>query len=273
MAVITLSRELGSLGTKIADTLSSLFGYAKLDKDSLEILLKELGMPEPEFEGNEEKKPGFWEQFIQVKDRYLDFMKAAMYRFASVKDCIIVGRSANIIFRGIPGTLRLRVIAPHDVRVARLRERFGIDEQHALRMMERSDHDRAGYHKYFFNAIWDSPADFDLVVNTATISPAEICDTVSALFRSPAHSGVGKLARDILLDLCIAQEVKIAIIHRQRVLVTSLDVVCEKGVVALHGVLRSAEMDRCVQIADTVEGVVKVVSHLEAVENAFSPGI
>lgn len=274
MAIITLSRELGSLGTEIADTLSSRLGYSKLDKESLEVLLKKLGMTEPQFERDDERKPGFWEQFTLEKDRYFAFMKAAMYRFAGEKDCIIVGRGANIIFRGIPGALKLRIIAPAKIRVARLGERLGIDEQHALRMIHQSDHDRAGYHKYFFNAFWDSPADYDLVVNTAAISPEETCDTVSALLRSPTYTGAGALARDVLLDLRIAQDVIIAIVYRERVPVISLDVVCDKGVVALHGVVRfTAAMDRCVGIAGTVEGVTKVVSYLEVMDYAYYAGM
>jgi cytidylate kinase len=274
MAIITLSRELGSLGTEFADTLSSRLGYSKLDKESLEVLLKKLGMTEPQFERDDEKKPGFWEQFTLEKVRYLHFMKAAMYRFASEKDCVIVGRGAHIIFRSVPGTLKLRIIAPPKVRVARIRERLGLDEQHALRMIHQSDHDRAGYHKYFFNAAWDSPTDYDLVVNTAAISPAETCDTVSALLCSPTYAGAGDLARDVLMDLRIAQDVIIAIVYRERVAVMSLDVVCDKGVVALDGTARSqAAIDRCVRIAGTVEGVVKVVSKLEVVEYTYYPGM
>jgi len=274
MGIITLSRELGSLGTRIADTLSERLGYSKLDKDSLELLLKESGMTESQLEKDDEKKPGFWEQFTLEKERYLVFMKAAMYRFAGEHDCIIVGRGANIIFRGIPGALKLRIIAPSKIRVARLRERLGIDEQHALRMIHQSDHDRAGYHKYFFNAVWDSPADYDLVVNTAAISPAEVCDTVSALLCSPAYAKAGGPSRDVLRDLRIAQDTLIAIIYRERVPVVSLDVVCDKGVVALHGAVRfPAAMDRCAEIAGAVEGVVKVVSYMEIVEYAYYPGL
>ncbi|MGO9409707.1 MAG: cytidylate kinase family protein [Spirochaetia bacterium] len=70
MAIITLSRELGSLGTKIADMLSSRLGYSKLDKDSLEVLLKELGMTEKQFARDDEKQPGLWEQFTLQKFRY-----------------------------------------------------------------------------------------------------------------------------------------------------------------------------------------------------------
>ncbi len=274
MAIITLSRELGSLGTEIADTLSSMPGYSKLDKESLEVLLKKLGMTEPQFERDDEKKPGFWEQFSLEKDRYFAFMKAAMYRFAEEKDCIVVGRGANIIFRGIPGALKMRIIAPSKVRVARLCKRLGIDEQRALRMVHQSDHDRAGYHKYFFNALWDSPADYDLVVNTAAITPAEICSMVETLLRSPTYAGAGDLARAMLRDLRIAQDVTLAIVYRERIPVLTLDVVCDKGVVSLHGAVRfPAAMDRCVAIAGAVEGVAKVVSYLEVVEYAYYAGM
>jgi cytidylate kinase len=274
MAIITLSRELGSLGTKIADMLSSSLGYSKLDKDSLEVLLKELGMTEKQFERDDEKQPGFWEQFTLQKFRYLDFMKAAMYRFAAEKDCIIVGRGANIIFRGVPGTLRLRIIAPREVRVARLRERLGIDEQHALHVIHQSDQDRAGYHKYFFNAIWDSSADYDLMVNTAGISPAETCDLVSALLRSPAYANTGGLGRNVLRDLRIAQDVIVAILYRERVLVLSLEVVCKEGVVTLDGTVRTqAALELCVKIAGTVEGVARVVNNLEVVEYVYYSGV
>ena len=274
MAIITLSRELGSLGTRLADTLSARLGYAKLDKESLEGLLKRSGMTEPQFEKDDEKRPGFWEQLTLERDRYVVFMRAAMYRFAGERDCIIVGRGANIIFRGIPGTLKLRIIAPAKVRVTRLRERLGIDEQHAHRMIHQSDHDRAGYHKYFFNAVWDSPADYDLVVNTAAISPEEICDSVSALLHSPAYAEADNAARDMLRDLRIAQDVIIAIVYQERVPVVSLDVVCDKGAVALRGAVRfAAAADRCVETAGTVEGVDKVVSYLEVVEYAYYAGM
>jgi hypothetical protein len=250
-----------------------MLGYSKLNKESLEVLLKELGMLEPRFDEDNEKKPGFWEQFTMQKDRYLSFMKAAMYQFASEKDCIIIGRGAHLIFRGVPGTLRLRIIAPREVRVARLRKRIGIDEQHALRMIHQSDHDRAGYHKYFFNAIWDSSADYDLIVNTAGISPAETCDAAAALLRSPTYAGAGELARNVLRDLRIAQDVIIAIIYREHVLVMSLEAVCDKGVVVLHGMVRSqAALEQCVGIAGAVKGVKKVVSHLGVVEYAYYPG-
>lgn len=274
MAIITLSRELGSRGTEMARMLSSRLGYAQLDKESLEVLLGELGMTPPQFELDDEKRPAFWVQFTLEKIRYLDFMKAAMYRFAADKDCVIIGRGGNVIFRGVPGTLRLRVIAPPGARVARLRERLGIDEQHALRMIHQSDHDRAGYHKYFFNMAWDSSTDYDLVINTATISPEEACDAVSAIVHSPTSTEAGLRARRTLADLRIAEDVTIAIVYRERIPVMSLDVSCDEGVITLHGMVRSQGFaDRCVGVSGTVEGVRNVISYIEVAQYTYYPGV
>ncbi|HVP19498.1 MAG TPA: cytidylate kinase family protein, partial [Spirochaetia bacterium] len=242
--------------------------------ESLEALLVDLGMTETQFERDDEKRPGFWEQFTQQKARYLDFTRAAMYRFASEKDCVIVGRGGNIIFQGVPSTLRLRIIAPCKVRVKRLCERLGVDEQHALRMIHQSDHDRAGYHKYFFNTVWDSSTDYDLVVNTAAISPIQTCDAVATLLHLPKYAKASDLAREVLRDLRIAQDVFIAIAYRERILVMYLNVVCDKGVVSLHGTARSqAASDQCVGVAETVEGVVRTVNSIEVVPLAYYQGL
>jgi cytidylate kinase len=274
MAIITLSRELGSLGTEIADMLASRLRFARLDKESLEVLLKASGMSQPHVGEDDEKKPGFWEKLTREKVRYLDFMKAALYRYACEKDCLIVGRGANMIFRGVPAALRLRIVAPLTVRAERVRVRLGVDEQHALRMIHQSDHDRAGYHRYFFNASWDSSADFDLVVNTAAISPAQACETVAALMRSPAYAGAAGNAREVLRDLRMAQDAIIAIVYRERVPVVTLDAVADKGVVALAGAVRSqADVDWCVGVAARVEGVSQVVSNLQVVDYTYYPGI
>jgi cytidylate kinase len=274
MAIITISRELGSGGTEIAESLCSKLGYSKLDKESLKTLLKSFGVTEPQFERDDEKKPGFWVQFTLEKVRYLDFLRAALYRFATEGNCVIIGRGAHIIFRSVPATLKLRIAAPLKFRVARLRERFSVDEQQALHLIRQSDHDRAGYHRYFFDADWSSSSDYDLVVNTAGVAAGEICETVSALVRSPSYAGAGDFAREVLTDLRIAQDVIIAIVYRERVSVMSLDVTCHKGVVALNGTARSqSAVHQCVAVAGTVNGVVRVANNLEVVEYTYYTGL
>ncbi len=273
MAIVTLSRELGSRGTEIAATLASRLGYEKLDKQSLEVLLADSGMSVDAFERDDERRPGFWEQLTLEKRRYLDFMKAAMYRFAEQKDCIVLGRGGNVIFRDVPGALKLRVVAPPAARLERLRLRLGIDEHQALRAIRQSDYDRGGYHRYFFNTAWDNAADYDLVLNTAETTPAEACDIVAGLLRSPARRDACAQAPGALRDLRIAQDVVITILYRSRLAVMYLSAVCSGGTVTLEGTVRSqAAADRAGQAASCVDGVTKVVNGIQVVEYSYYSG-
>lgn len=66
----------------------------------------------------------------------------------------------------------------------------------------------------------------------------------------------------------------IAILYLERILVLSLEVVCDKGVVTLDGTVRSqTALERCVKIAGTVEGVARVMNNLKVVEYAYYAGV
>jgi cytidylate kinase len=261
MATITVSREVGSLGSRIADALAAQLGFAKLDKESLEGLLAKLGMAEARFESYDEKKPSFWQSFSAERQRYVAFLKTALYRTALDGDCVVVGRGGHIVFRGVPGVLRIRVIAPRELRAVRIRERFGVDEQRALHIMRQSDHDRAGYHRFFFNEAWDSPSGYDLVLNTEAVSAEAACEAVTALLRSPAYAGAQDKARGRLRELCTAQDVVMAILYRDRAPVDFLEVTCSGGTVTLRGLARTEpSLDQCTAIARSVEGVTEVVN-------------
>ena len=269
--IVTVSRELGSLGTQVAATLCERLGYARLDKESLEALLRNYGMSRHQFERDDEKEPGFWERCRSGRLRYLDFMKMAMYRFAVERDCVILGRGAHIIFRDVPGTLRLRFIASLGVRAARLCERFGIDEARALCLIRDNDRERAGYHRYFFDASVDAPTEYDLLINTSDMSLGDICDTVLTLLRSPTYARAQERTRETLRDLCIAQGVTVDLLYRDRAPVVSLSVQCAKGVVTLNGTARSAAaIDQCTAVARSAKGVSGVCCNLKVQEYPVS---
>ena len=97
---------------------------------------------------------------------------------------------------------------------------------------------------------------------------------MATLLSSPKRTKASNLERDVLLDLRIAQDVIIAIAYRERISVSYLNVVCDKGVVSLHGTVRSqAASDQCVAIACAVEGVARAVSYIEVMPFTYYPGM
>ena len=64
MAVITISRQLGSLGTEIAKGLNEKLQLNYLDKSKLETaLVSEYGISGESIERYDEKKPPLWDIF------------------------------------------------------------------------------------------------------------------------------------------------------------------------------------------------------------------
>ena len=79
MAIITISREVGSLGTEISQKVKEDLGLQLLNKEVLEKeLVGHYGISENKIEKYDEKGPPFWD-FSLDRNRYLHFMKTAMY--------------------------------------------------------------------------------------------------------------------------------------------------------------------------------------------------
>ena len=123
--MVTISRQAGTGGDEIARVLAEELGWNFLDKEVLERLLVERGFPKMEVEIYDEKKPGFWHRFSAERDRYLHFLKMVSYEFARRGSCVIVGRGGQILFKDVPGTINVRVVAPLQDRVMKVREKFG----------------------------------------------------------------------------------------------------------------------------------------------------
>ena len=123
MAIITISRQMGSFGTTIAKSLQEKTGYNFLDKDSLEKeLVNKYGIPEDQASRYDEKKPAFWDMFSSDKDRYIYFLKSAMYELARQGNSIVMGRGGQVLFADIPGALHVKIVAPYELRIQRVKE-------------------------------------------------------------------------------------------------------------------------------------------------------
>jgi cytidylate kinase len=256
MPVITISRQLGSLGTDIAQLLSKHFKCNYLDKESLEETFGEYGIPKESVERYDEKKPGFWDLFKTDKARYLHFMKGAIYEFARKGNCVILGRGGQVVLGDLPGVLHVRVVAPMETRIERTKKHFECDEQNAEKIIQHSDHERAGFHKFFFDYDWEDPTLYDLVINTGTFS----AETSAALIKEAVYTGelktVQKETRLKLTDLSLGHEIKTAIIYNEKVPIQFLEVSANQGVVTLSGIVpNNDDVEQCEKIARTIKGV------------------
>lgn len=87
-------------------------------------------------------------------------------RLAERGNVILIGRGANIINRGLPHVLHVRLVASLEKRVERIRRSRDLDQEAALELVLREDRGRRRYLKKYFGAEVEDPLLYDLVLNT-----------------------------------------------------------------------------------------------------------
>lgn len=267
MAVICVARELAALGDETVRELAKMTGYRSLDKEYIENRMSELGVKPDVRAKYDEKKPGFWASLSQDRDDYLHYLKTVLFEEAAKGDCIFAGRGGFAIFAGVPGVIAVKLVAPRETRLTRVRERFSCDERQAEAMIKQSDHDRRGFHDYFFNVDWGDAANFDLVINTGREHPATIAAMIDKLRTLVITDELEKACLGRLAELCLGQKVVTAVVYDKRVPVHFLEADVRGAKVTLHGVANTqSAIDAAGSAAMEVSGVEVVDNGIQIVQ-------
>ncbi|NLE43227.1 MAG: cytidylate kinase-like family protein [Chloroflexi bacterium] len=191
MAVITISREMGSEGDVIADMLCEELGYCRVDKEVFRRMASETGLDVEALDSMEReftKRPRFVSQdmtslyrkqrsafekdLVITEEAYARFLREAMEHQAREGNAVIVGRGGQMILSDWPGVLHVHLHAGKDVRVRRVMRRMGVDEATASRMIDISDEQRRQYIRVMHNnANWERMQYYHLVIDTGKVCP------------------------------------------------------------------------------------------------------
>ncbi|HUW42511.1 MAG TPA: cytidylate kinase-like family protein [Rectinemataceae bacterium] len=264
MAIITIVRDLGSLGEEIAQELAKISGYKILDREYIERRLAGYGFKPELQEKLDEKKPGFWASLSEDRADYLHYLKTALYEEAVEGDCIVVGRGGTAAFRSVPSRLAVRVTAPLELRLRRAVDLCMCDEKHARLVVEQSDHDRGGFNKIFFGLDWNDLSTFDLALNTARMDASQAAATIDQLRRHVVDADREAAGRKKLADLVLGQRVATSIVYQSKVRLQSLEAAADGGSVVLYGLANTQHtVERAVAAARAVPGVSEVKSEIQ----------
>lgn len=268
MSIITISRQYGSQGKEIARQLAESLGYRFLDKKSLESQYGKYGIPDVSFDKFDERNPGFLEYFKSGKDRYLRYLKTAVFENSRNGDCVICGRGGQFILQGIPGVLNIRIIASMKKRIERVSETLKCSEKNAEKIIQHNDRDRSGYHKFFFEHNWKDPELYDLIINTDNLSVESAVDTIKAMNSCKCLQYDPAELKKKLDDRFIAQEVIISLLYEHSIPIDILDVICEDGNITIKGTVTVEQnIEQCREAALKVEGVKSVDPEIYFITN------
>lgn len=188
MSVITISREYGSEGESIAERIAQTLGYHLVDKEFIGALLSQYGLVE--FNQEYDTLPGFWARFDAERGKrrtvMVDMLNRVLRAVAHHGDMVILGRSGFAALSGFADVFHVRLKAPFSVRAGRVMAHQQITAEQAEAVVKESDRVRAAFVEEFYGMPWESTQAFDLVIDTATISPDLVVTWVAAAVKALA---------------------------------------------------------------------------------------
>ncbi len=266
MAIITISREMGSGGIPIAQQAAEKLGYALIDGSSIKEVASEYDLTAEALELTDEKPPAFVDNLDRKIELDVYRIQLLVLERALEGNVIIYGRGGQDLLPGIKTVVRVRVIAPFEERVERWAEREWLDPDLARSLVRRSDQQRAGYIKYYFDRDWDNPLDYDLVINTARISNDAAVRLIKESVRDADLMAKSGQCQARITDLIIQKKIQIARLADNRIKDLWFAIEVEKGHVTLSGhIYNDEERLATLQHARQIAGVTGVTDKLKIV--------
>ncbi|OFW57640.1 MAG: hypothetical protein A2W01_03825 [Candidatus Solincola sediminis] len=186
---ITISRQMGSGGRRIAEIVAERLEWRLVGKELITEAARKSGTDERKIERVFEQRLSLQDRitFRERSEKYIDSMSHVIREVVGEGRVVILGRGAHIIMQGDSRIFRVHLVAELEVRIPRIAEQYKLKGKagghEARRMVINSDYARTAYHNYLFEADWNDPLLHDLVINTTSISIEQAADTVLEAFR------------------------------------------------------------------------------------------
>lgn len=182
MAVITISRQMGSEGTYIGKRLCEELGLRYVDKQQLGLIMREYGFNS--FDEVYDTKPNFWDRFDIGRVSTVEFLTQAMRAVAKVGNVVLLGRGGFGLFQGYADVLNVRVQAPFALRVERKMKEHGLKRLEGEALLAKFDQIRTSFIHSDLGYDTNDAALYDLVFNTDVIKAEDTIPTIVTAYKT-----------------------------------------------------------------------------------------
>ena len=172
MPLITIPREMGSLGKDVAVLIAQHLGKKVIHHEIIDPLADKMRLRKTHVERFLDGKAGILEKMTTDQTSLSIFTADEVLRMAANAEVgVIRGWGANHLLAPIPHVVRVRVCATFDLRVKRMMERLNTTDQAAVEKEIRlSDEAIAAISRRHFDVVWTNAEHYDIVLNTDRVS-------------------------------------------------------------------------------------------------------
>jgi cytidylate kinase len=196
--IITIARTYGSGGKTMGKMLAKELEISYYDRELLRMASDDSGINESLFGEVDEKlkRKSFFHRFkkkdtdIHVlspesdafvsNDNLFNYQAKIIKDIAAKKSCVIIGRCADYLLADQKNCIRIYCHAPLENCVKRLEAKSGLSKKEIVKKIGKIDKYRSSYYKYYTGEEWNDATNYDMCINTASMSYEEIINAVKA---------------------------------------------------------------------------------------------
>lgn len=189
MAVITISRQLGSGGAIIARLVAEELGFRVLGRDIIDAVAVRAGVSNEVVRSLDEQALDWVGGFIRsfghslqgqpiTQESYAYIVSQVIRNAARSENLVVLGRGGQVILGQVPGTFHVHVVAPLPDRIANLKTYENVDNVTARQRIQESDAVRRRFVMLVGRHDWEDPLIYDLIVNTHRLRPERVAGLI-----------------------------------------------------------------------------------------------
>jgi cytidylate kinase len=267
MALITISRGTFAGGAKLAELLAKRLGYRIVSREALYQQVEEAyGLTTAQVVEIMEQAPTHLELAVERNQRLaigkrrrrlLFALQASLCGLLQKDEAIYHGHAGHLLLPGISHVLRIRLIAPRDIRIALAMERENLTKLEATKKVDRVDSERTRWVQAFFGVNWADSAIFDMVLNLEQMTLEEAAEITAHTAKLSSFLPSEKSLKG-MQDLCLSSHVLAQLASHPDTSHLEVEVGVDGGTVELLGFLSQEGRERAKKVLQEVPGVMKV---------------
>jgi two-component system response regulator CpxR len=255
MPTVLISRGSMSGGQIIAQCLSHASGLRCVTREDLVPLVNRHGELATKITASIEKAIQNYEEFSKLRRPYKILMRLALLEYARRDNLAYFGYSGHLLVEGISHFIRVRLIAPTELRVRTTVERLHCTENEARDFIRRSDMERIRWARFMYGKNISDPRLYDLCINMDRISFSTACSLlVNAIQEKEFQPTVESL--EAMQNMYLAAQIEAALVTDSRTYSHEIRATIDNGKAKLEGpYLDEAERSIVLDIAASMPGI------------------
>jgi cytidylate kinase len=196
ITVVTVSRQPGSGGHYLAEQLAGELGFDFFGKKITQEIAESTHMRAQWVQSLEDKGVSAIEDMLAAviekhhlwNYEYIQNLAKVIGTIGKHGNAVILGRGANFILPR-EENLRVRVIAPLEIRVKNLAEWLKIPSEQAKEYVQKTELERNDFIRKYFKANINDPENFDLVLNMEKFNIKDAIELIKIALKSKYYRG------------------------------------------------------------------------------------